>query len=108
MTFPTTHLRSLSRSRVLAALMAVTVFGLGLLTVAPNLHRDVHADAGQVTHGCAVTLFAGGITAAVAALILTFEPLVLARVILPAFVEVPRQTPRLLPPGRAPPVGLSS
>jgi len=96
-------LRPLTRSRALAALLAVTVFGLGLLTVAPELHRDLHADAGAATHGCAVTLFAAGVAAAAAALILTVAPLQVARVILPVLVETPRPAPRRFPPGRAPP-----
>jgi len=95
-------LRPLTRSRALAALLAVTVFGL-LLTVAPELHRDLHADAGAATHGCAVTLFAAGVAAAAAALILTVAPLQVARVILPVLVETPRPAPRRFPPGRAPP-----
>lgn len=47
-------------SRWLAALLAVTVWALGVLAVSPELHAALHGDSGDQAHECAVTLFAHG------------------------------------------------
>lgn len=47
-------------SRWLAALLAVTVWALGVLAVSPELHAALHGDSGEHAHECAVTLFALG------------------------------------------------
>jgi hypothetical protein len=47
-------------SRWLAALLAVTVWALGVLAVSPELHAALHKDDAGHAHECAVTLFAHG------------------------------------------------
>ncbi|WP_415908421.1 hypothetical protein [Oleiharenicola sp. Vm1] len=50
-------------SRWLAALLAVTVWALGVLAASPELHAALHGDSGDHAHECAVTLFAHGAAA---------------------------------------------
>lgn len=45
---------------VVAALLSVTFLWVLALSVSPQLHECVHADAGQAEHSCAVTLIASG------------------------------------------------
>ncbi|WP_221030696.1 hypothetical protein [Actomonas aquatica] len=91
------------RRRVLAVLLAWTVFALGVLTVAPELHVVVHDDAHSPEHSCAVDLFAGGVTPALT--VVLFAPVaLLALGSITPVTRVAQPTPTWsLPPGRAPP-----
>lgn len=48
-------------TRWLAALLAITVWALGVLAASPELHAALHHDDGEHAHECAVTLFAHGV-----------------------------------------------
>lgn len=92
------------RRRWLAGLLAVLVFGLGLLTVAPDLHVALHDDANSTQHQCAVDLFAGGVTPMLA--IVLFAPVaLLALGSIAPVTRVALSAPTWsLPPGRGPPL----
>lgn len=104
-----TPLRSSPAPCVLAALLAVLVFALGLLNVSPSAHHWLHAHdadhaAAHDDAGCAVTLFAHGATTTLdlprvaAPQTVVFASLVAApsRLLLTA-------AHHLTPPGRGPP-----
>ena len=46
----------------LAGLLAVTIFAMGLMATAPNLHEELHHDAHHPEHSCAIDQFAQGVT----------------------------------------------
>ena len=92
------------RRRWLAGLLAFLVLGLGLLSVAPNLHLAVHNDAHSAQHQCAVDLFAGGVTPLTA--VVFFAPVALLPLgsIAPVTRVVHCAPTWSLPPGRGPPL----
>lgn len=66
---PLPHISALRR--FLAGSSAALVLLLGVLAACPNLHNLLHHDSDQESHGCAVVLFAGGVTPAVATAVVT-------------------------------------
>ena len=93
--------------RLLATGCAVLVFALGLFGASPILHGQLHHNDGVVSSddGCAVVLFAGGVSVPLAVVALapsaewTLQSYVRSTEI---FFDSPRY---LLQPGRGPPVG---
>jgi hypothetical protein len=107
---PHRHLPTTSSFRprgMLVWLLAGLVFALGLLNAAPSLHERLHAHDHATAHndaGCAVTLFAHGVT----------TPLDLPRITAPRTACIATLAPasgrldltsadHLHPPGQAPP-----
>ena len=84
--------------------MAWSTFALSLLAFAPSWHEHLHHDAHEADHGCAITLFAGGVDAAAtpppagAPTSFRIEP-----ALRPQPAALPVNDSRLLPPSRAPP-----
>jgi uncharacterized BrkB/YihY/UPF0761 family membrane protein len=89
--------------RLLATTLAVLVFGLGLLAVAPTAHEHLHSDAEHAEHTCAIVLFAQGITTAAVFLLLVALLLRQAEALLAAPIALRAATPRRLPPACGPP-----
>lgn len=96
--------------RFIAAGAAALVLLLTILAVSPQLHAGLHAhdattESVQKDDGCVISLFAGGVTAAPAALLLAAPATAyLAAAVTPRteiFVSPPRY---LLQPERGPPL----
>jgi hypothetical protein len=90
---------------LLAGSVLCTLFAAALLSAAPQLHEQLHRDAGTASHLCVVTLFSSGhcesVTAAPVAPPLVAPPLL---GILPAPTDlVPVLAPRSSILERAPP-----
>lgn len=96
------HRQPLS-SRLLAATLALVVFGLSLLAVAPTAHVHLHDDAGHTEHTCAIVLFAHGVTAATTFLLIVAPLLRLTDPLWVARADWVGATARLLPPACGPP-----
>jgi len=56
--------------RAVAWLAAAVVVMLAFLALSPETHEDLHCDAHQPEHVCAITLFAQGVTTPLAAVTL--------------------------------------
>jgi len=88
-----------------ALLLAALVLLLAVMAACPAVHEWFHHDAGHADHVCAVTLFAHGVTTAVAAVSLALVGWRLLGDASVAARELRLPAPsRRLPPGRAPPV----
>ena len=94
-----------SRRHALAAVLALLVFALGLLSVAPEIHVAMHDDAHSVEHSCAIDWFASGVTSALAIVIFTPVALIALGSIMPVTRVARMETAWELPPGRGPPQG---
>lgn len=106
--------------RLLAAWLGVTVFALGLFAVSPELHQGLHAheqtheQACEHGHGaapatcddelCVVELFAGGVVAGLAALLLATVQFIPVAFFRPGVRVYLTSLPWRMPPGRAPPI----
>jgi len=93
--------------RVLATGCAAVIFALGLFAASPSLHEQLHHKAGASSDdGCAVVLFAGGVSMPLAVMA---APPPSAEWSEPAYAvstEIFLDSPRyLLQPERGPPVG---
>ena len=88
-----------------AVLLVALVLLLCVLAACPAAHEWFHHDAGHEDHECAVTLFAHGVTTALAVVAVAVVAWrLIGRVDAPKReFQLPAST-RLLPPGRAPPV----
>ena len=96
-----------SLRRLMAAGCIALVFALGLFAVSPSLHALLHQhDQSSAEDGCAVVLFASGVSAPAAPIAV---PPVSVEWQEQSFADAARQyvdSPRyLLLPGRGPPVG---
>ncbi|MDB6114355.1 MAG: hypothetical protein JWQ62_1300 [Lacunisphaera sp.] len=91
-------------SRWVAALLAVTIWVLGLLAVSPQLHAALHSDADHQDHVCAITLFSHGVDVASHGAAQVSAPILFASGDnpLPAALPVTGDHYRL-PPGCGPP-----
>ena len=93
------------RRQALAATLALLVLALGLLSVAPQVHGEIHDDAHHAEHSCAIDWFASGVTMALAVVI--FRPVAL--IALGSITPVTRVAAIAAkweqPPGRGPPQG---
>lgn len=96
--------------RFIAAGSAALVLLLTILAVSPQLHADVHGhshphDAVPSDEGCVVTLFAAGVTAAPAVLIVAAPPVTHVAPAPDTHVEIFVSPPRYLhQPERGPPL----
>ena len=89
--------------RSVAWLLAALVLALVVLTVCPAAHEWLHGDADQADHSCAITLFAQGVTTAMATLAVApviWLLLLVAVVRRSVFIQEPEFVHL---PGRAPP-----
>jgi hypothetical protein len=93
--------------RIVALGCVVLVFSLGVFAASPALHEQLHAGSQAVADdGCAVVLFAGGVSLVVP--VIALPPSSGRWTELPdsAFRELFLESPRyLLQPERGPPVG---
>jgi hypothetical protein len=93
--------------RLLAAGCAALVFALGLFAASPVLHEHLHHNAHpSADDGCAIVLFAGGVSVPLAVTALPPPPAEWRRQPYVSSTEFFLASPRhLLPPGHGPPVG---
>jgi|SRR5690606_13182711 len=89
--------------RPLAAGLAVLVFGLSLLASAPGWHQELHPDAHEAEHSCAITLFADGLTPASVGVVLAFVAGVSCTIFRPRSIDAIEHGLALRPPVRGPP-----
>jgi hypothetical protein len=97
--------------RFIAAGAAALVLLLTILAVSPQLHAGLHAHGAtnasvQTDDGCVISLFAGGVTAAPAAISLAAPTIAYVEIVFAPRAEIFVSPPRyLLQPERGPPVG---
>jgi len=93
--------------RLLAAGCIALVFALGLFAASPVLHEQLHHDAvPSVDDGCAVVLFANGVSVPLAMVDAPPAPAEWQEQIFAGSTELLLDSPRYrLLPGRGPPVG---
>ena len=95
--------------RLIAAGCAALVLSLAVFAACPDLHHWLHGEkdsGGDDDDGCAVVLFAHGVTEAAVATVLVVVALRLLGKRLPMPAELLLQEPRFqLPPGCGPPLG---
>jgi hypothetical protein len=90
--------------RALTALLVLTVLALGTLGAVPSLHEDLHHDAHQAQHACAIDLFALGVTFVDAPVVVPAPAFAVASLVAARpSADIPSTQIRQ-PPGRAPPV----
>jgi ABC-type Co2+ transport system permease subunit len=93
-------------SRACALLLTGTVLMLAVLAASPAIHHWLHADADHADHECAITLYAQGVTTAVAGVALAVVVWRLLGESGSARIALFLSAPRFLHlPGRAPPRG---
>jgi hypothetical protein len=92
----------------LGSLLVGCVLLLNVLAASPNLHQLVHADAGQPEHQCAVTFFTHGQMEASVAVVAAAVPVAPFEFLPHTSVSFLDTLVATLPPGRAPPVSISS
>jgi len=102
------HLFSKSGKPVLSGLLVALVLLLNALAASPALHELIHKDADQAGHSCVVTLFAHGQVDSASGDVPVAVPLTLIETTPSSIFSVPGTAIENLPPGRAPPAGLSS
>jgi hypothetical protein len=91
--------------RVLAAGCAALVFALGLFAASPNLHDQLHHNTHPSDDGCAVVLFASGVSVPLTATPLPAPPIEWREESFVSSTELILAAPRyLLPPTHGPPV----
>jgi hypothetical protein len=92
--------------RLLAAGCAALIFALGLFAASPALHGQLHHDTTASTDdGCAIVLFAGGVSVPLAAIAVTPPSAEWCEPVYFGSTEICLDSPRyLLQPGRGPPV----
>ena len=90
---------------LLATGCAVLVFALGLFAASPALHGQLHHDAkAPADDGCAVVLFAGGVSVPLAAIAAPLPPAEWRAQVHFVSTEIRLDSPRyLLQPERGPP-----
>jgi hypothetical protein len=101
------HSRNVSfLPRLLATACAALIFGLGLFAASPALHGELHHDAGATGgDGCAVVLFAGGVSVPVVAIAVPPPALEWKTQVHFVSPDICLESPRYrLRPGRGPPV----
>jgi hypothetical protein len=76
------------RHAIIAAFVSVGFFWALALSVTPQLHQRVHADANRAEHSCAATMIASGSYDHA-----THPPLVSANALVPEFSKIPALTP---------------
>jgi hypothetical protein len=93
--------------RVFAAGCAALVFALGVFAASPVLHEQLHHNAQTPSDdGCAVALFAGGVSVPLAVTVLPAPPAEWHEQTCASSTEIFLDAPRyLLQPERGPPVG---
>jgi hypothetical protein len=92
----------------LAALLVGIVLLLDAMAACPALHEMIHHDAGNADHDCAVTLLAlGKLDSAICEIIIP-PPTVSVETTRHFTISVFSPAIENLPPGRAPPVVISS
>jgi hypothetical protein len=91
-----------------AAAVISLILLLGTMAVWPELHEFVHSDAHESGHECAVTIFAHGKVDLAMVTVPVATPPVLCTKILFTATPVFSVTLEELPPGRGPPVSVSS
>lgn len=93
--------------RILALGCAVLVFALGVFGASPSLHEQLHAGPQAVADdGCAVALFAGGVSLVVPVVALPPSATQWSELPAPTTHELFLESPcYLLQPERGPPVG---
>jgi hypothetical protein len=84
-------------------LSVLLVLLLNLLAATPSLHKEVHADAGENQHQCAVTLFAHGQVDSPVVEVAAAIPVAPADFLPLTTVSIFNASVAMLPPGRAPP-----
>ena len=99
------HRWSESVRRLLAAGCITLVFALGVFAASPTLHEQLHHDNQASTDdGCAIVLFAGGVSVPLAPISAPPAPLVSGHETFSVATELLLDSPRyLLLPGRGPP-----
>ena len=100
------HRRAEWMRRLLAAGCIALVFALGVFASSPTLHEQLHHD-NQVSadDGCAIVLFAGGVSVPLAPISAPPAPLVSGHETFSVATELLLDSPRyLLLPGRGPPL----
>ena len=92
--------------RLLAAGCVALVFALGLFAVSPSLHERLHHDTDQVADdGCAIVLFASGVSVPLAVTAVPPAPVVWCEQLQLSPTEIILSSPRyLLPPELGPPI----
>ena len=93
------------RRHALVTVLALLVLALGLLSVAPEIHLEMHHDAHSMEHSCAIDWFASGVTSALAIVIFGPVALIALGSIRPVMRVARVKTAWELPPGRGPPQG---
>ena len=89
---------------MLAAVCTALVLTLGVFAASPSLHERLHHDTGACDDGCAIVLFANGVSMPLAAPALPPPSADWREQPYLASVEVLRNSPRYLQlPGRGPP-----
>lgn len=81
---------------------------LNALAASPALHELIHKDANQASHACVVTLFAHGQVDSASGEVPVVVPMALIETTSSIIFSVPSTAIQNLPPGRAPPAGISS
>ena len=90
--------------RIIATVLAALVLLLDAMAVSPALHELTHADAGQASHQCVVTLFAHGLIDTTDAAIPVVAPFIPVTALPPLIVSAISPAIENRPAGRAPPV----
>jgi hypothetical protein len=99
----------LRRSQVfIASLLSGIVLLVNAMAACPSLHELLHADAGQVGHQCAVTMFTHGQVDSTSFDVPVVAPLPVIQTVSFAYSSVFCPAIQYLPAGRAPPVGSSN
>ncbi len=98
----------MSGKPLFSGLLVALVLLLNALAASPSLHELIHKDADRVGHECAITLFAHGQVDSVSGDVPVTVPLTLIETTPSIISSAPSTAIENLPPGRAPPAGLSS
>jgi len=93
--------------RLLAVACMVLVFALGVFAASPALHEQLHhSPQDSLNDGCAVVLFANGVSVPLAMIAVPPAPVEWREQVYFGSTELLLDSPRyLLQPGRGPPVG---
>ena len=92
----------------MSGLLVALVLLLNALAASPALHELIHKDAEQAGHSCVVTLFAHGQIDSASGDVPLAVPIASIEATPSIIFSVPSTAIETLPPGRAPPVVLSS
>ena len=92
----------------LAALLVGLILLLNAMAACPALHELIHKDADEADHHCAVTMFAHGQVESTTCDIPVVTPTILIEATSQIEFSIFSPTIENLPPGRAPPLSVSS